>query len=293
MYKRQALYGKDGLALYRDPSGLLDLYYCTGRDGQITVSSHLDTLLREPGLERRLVRPSLHEYLRFGDIAAPHTIFAGARAVEAGQLLRWTPAGMEASPVPGNEPETESPADFTAAVDALDGYLQRSLQVRLADTSRPAAFLSGGIDSALICALASRQRPDTTAVTVGFDGAAHDEAPVAGRIAAHLGLRHEVLRFSRNQYLDAFGRLTRHLEQPIADPATPATVLAFDHCRLHFDAVLDGTGADEAAGAMPPRHVRLAVEYGSLLPPALRRGLVHGKMCIRDRHHHDQPGHHR
>ena len=275
-----ALYGKDGLALYRDPSGLLDLYYCTGRDGQITVSSHLDTLLREPGLERRLVRPSLHEYLRFGDIAAPHTIFAGARAVEAGQLLRWTPAGMEASPVPGNEPETESPADFTAAVDALDGYLQRSLQVRLADTSRPAAFLSGGIDSALICALASRQRPDTTAVTVGFDGAAHDEAPVAGRIAAHLGLRHEVLRFSRNQYLDAFGRLTRHLEQPIADPATPATVLAFDHCRLHFDAVLDGTGADEAAGAMPPRHVRLAVEYGSLLPPALRRGLVHGMSTI-------------
>jgi len=88
------------------------------------------------------------------------------------------------------------------------------------------------------------------------------------------------LRFSRNQYLAAFERLARHLEQPIADPATPATLLAFDHCRERFDAVLDGTGADEAAGAMPPRHVRLAVEYGSLLPPGLRRGLVRAMRAV-------------
>ncbi len=275
-----ALYGKNGLALYRDPSGMLDLHYDAGRKGQVRFASHLDTLLRESGLGRTLARPSLHEYLRFGDVAAPNTVFAGVHAVEAGQLLHWTAAGLEASPGPGTEPGTESPANFNAAVDTLDAQLQRSVQVRLADARRPAAFMSGGIDSALICALASRQRPDTTAVTVGFEGVAHDEAPVAAHIAAHLGLRHEVLRFSHAQYLAAFERLARHLEQPIADPAAMATLLVLEHCREHFDAVLDGTGADEAAGAMPPRHVRLAVEYGSLLPPALRRGLVRAMRAV-------------
>jgi asparagine synthase (glutamine-hydrolysing) len=275
-----ALYCEDGLILYRDPSALLDLYYGSGPNGQVGFASHLATLLRLPCVEYKLARRSLHEYLRFGDVAAPNTVFAGVHAVEAGQLLHWTAAGLEASPGPGTERRTESPASFNAAVDALDVHLQRSVQARLADARRPAAFLSGGIDSALICALASRQRPDTTAVTVGFEGVAHDEAPVAAHIAAHLGLRHEVLRFSHAQYLAAFERLARHIEQPIADPAAMATLLVLEHCREHFDAVLDGTGADEAAGAMPPRHVRLAVEYGSLLPPALRRGLVRAMRAV-------------
>jgi asparagine synthase (glutamine-hydrolysing) len=135
---------------------------------------------------------------------------------------------------------------------------------------RPAAFLSGGIDSSLIGAIAGRKRLDLTAITVGFDDAILDEAPLALRIAQHLGLRHEVLRFSHQEYVGAFERLARQLEQPMADPATPATVLAFDHCRKHFDAVLDGTGADEAVGLMPPRHVRLAVGYASRVPAAVR-----------------------
>jgi asparagine synthase (glutamine-hydrolysing) len=64
------------------------------------------------------------------------------------------------------------------------------------------------------------------------------------------------------------------MDQPMADPATPATLLAFEYCRDRFDAVLDGTGADESVGTMPPRHLRVAVEYASLLPRAVRRGLI-------------------
>jgi asparagine synthase (glutamine-hydrolysing) len=60
----------------------------------------------------------------------------------------------------------------------------------------------------------------------------------------------------------------------MADPAEPATLLAFEQVRERHDAVLDGTGADELAGAMPPRHVRVAVEYAARLPAALRRRLA-------------------
>jgi asparagine synthase (glutamine-hydrolysing) len=148
------------------------------------------------------------------------------------------------------------------------------VQTRLEGTLRPAAFLSGGVDSSLLCAIAGRQRPNLTAITVGFDGAAYDEAPIAQRIATRLGILHEVVRFSHDDYLSAFEALSQHQEQPMADPATPATLLAYGHCHRQFDVVLDGMGADESVGAMPPRHVRLAVGYASLIPTGARAALT-------------------
>jgi asparagine synthase (glutamine-hydrolysing) len=87
-------------------------------------------------------------------------------------------------------------------------------------------------------------------------------------------MAHEILRFDHQQYLRALETLARRMEQPMADPATPATVLAYAHCRQNYDVVLDGMGADESIGAMPPRHVRLAAGWASLLPAPLRGGLA-------------------
>ncbi|NWG75355.1 MAG: asparagine synthase [Rubrivivax sp.] len=164
--------------------------------------------------------------------------------------------------------------DFDQALVSLEKLLQEAVVHSLANFNRSAAFLSGGIDSTLICALAATASPGLTAITVGFEDLSFDEAPAASRVADYLGVRHAALRFTRDDYLSAFARLARDMEQPMADPATMATLLAFEHCRKHLDVVLDGTGADEAVGAMPPRHVRLAVEYGSRVPAGLRRTLV-------------------
>jgi len=264
----------DGLLLYRDPSGLRNLYGYTGRSGRMAFATHLDTLLNLPGVDRLLSHRSLHEYLRFLDIAAPNTLFEGVVAPEPGKLLHWSARGMELRHCGSPEDIGTAPRSFLDAVDWIDKHLQESVRARLENVRRPAAFLSGGIDSALLCAMAAHHRHDTTAVTVGFEGSAYDEAPVAQRIAAHLQMKHEILRFSRRDYLSAFNRLSQHMEQPMADPATPATVLAFDQCRDRFDAVLDGTGADEAVGMLPPRHVRVAVEWASLLPRSVRSGLT-------------------
>ena len=260
--------------LYRDPSGLRNLYVYTGCPGQVAFATHLDTLFSLPGTERRLASRSVHEYLRCLDIAAPNTLFEDVHAVEAGQCLQGSASSGLAATWPVANTALAAPESFAQAVEMLDCSLQHSVERRLVDSARPAAFLSGGIDSALLCALASRARPDTTAVTVGFEGIAYDETPVAQRIAAHLGMAHEVLRFDRQAYLAAFERLVASLEQPMADPATLATLLVFEHCKSHYDTVIDGTGADEAIGAMPARHVRLAVAYASRVPTGLRRHLT-------------------
>lgn len=267
--------GRD-LILHRDLSGTLGIFYGRPNSGGIAFSSHLGTLTRLPGMSCRLSPQSLHEYLRLLDIAAPNTIYHGVRAVPAGErlLLDARDPCVETS-----LPAADLPAVDLAFEDAskvAEQQLAASIARRLDDIGRPAAFLSGGIDSSLICALASRLRPDIEAVTVGFDLAGYDETPIAKRIAEHLGIRHRVLRFDRNQLLDALADAGMHNEQPMADPTQPVTLLAFDRIQRDYDAVLDGTGADELVGAMPPRHVRIAVEYAARIPRCVRRSLAAG-----------------
>lgn len=251
--------------LFRDGSGLRTLYWAQAASSQVKFGTDPIEVGHAAQGIRRISRPALHEYLRMLDIAAPRSLVAGVHAVEAGVLIA----------IIGDEvlrEEVSTPVgqhlgvDFEAAVNVLEAPLARSVATRLGGASRPAAFLSGGIDSALLCSMAARDRPDLTAVTVGFQENAFDESPVAARIAGHLGIRHEVLRFDRDEILDAFERLSTQADQPFADPTGPVTLLAFERCRERFDVVLDGTGADAAAGAMPPRHVRLAVQWASLMP---------------------------
>ncbi len=265
--------GEDFL-LYRDPSGLRNLYFQARPSGDVAFATHLAALPGPADGRHSVARPSLHEFLRLLEVAAPHTLLNSVAAVEPGQVVRWTRSGVESRDAFQGASNAASAPDFDSAVDTLARLLDESVQERLDGARRPAAFLSGGIDSALLCALAARRCPDLTAVTVGFDGDPYDETPVAQRIARHLGIAHEVLRFSRRQYLDAFARLSRHADQPMADPAAMATLLAFDHCRQRFDVVLDGTGADEAVGLMPARHVRVAVQWGSRVPTDWRRMLA-------------------
>lgn len=269
-----ALRDRDSLHLYRDGSGAHSLYYTTQRRGQIAFATHLGTLLRLPDMEKRLSRRSLHEYLRFLDIAAPNTVFEEVFALEAGYLLTWTADGISQHQLDKHEVTPPPVPSFDEALNTLDELLHNSVAHRLQHIDRPAAFLSGGVDSSLICAVASGINPRIKAVTVGFENPQYDEAPIARNVAAHLGIEHQTLRFARQDYLTAFDTFQRQADQPIADPAAPATLLAFDYCRERFGAVLDGSGADESTGMMPPRHVRVAVEYASLLPARLRRTIV-------------------
>ena len=264
-----ALRTQAGLLLYRDPSGFCDLYAHVVPAGPVSFASDLGRLVRLPGVERRLSRPSLHEYLRFGDVAAPRTIYRDVLSLEPGVMTWCSSAGVESLICPGPTATTVTPT-YAQAVDQLELHLQRAVASRLTDAKHPAVFLSGGVDSSLLCAIAGQLRPDLTALTVGFDRADLDESPVAAGIARHLGVHHEVLRFGRAEQGAAFARLCAGAGQPSADPATTMTVLALDACRGRFDVVLDGTGADEALGLLPPRHIRVAVQFMSRVPAPLR-----------------------
>ncbi|MGQ9861549.1 MAG: asparagine synthetase B family protein [Thiobacillaceae bacterium] len=264
------------ITLYRDPSGRLGLFYTRSRDGGLAFASDLHTLLQRAGMWPPFAPPALHEYLRLLDIAPPQTLYAGVQAVPPGECVVLRLDGFDPEQAIQAAAYELRPISPQEVVNELERLLCEAIRRRLDGVGRPAAFLSGGVDSALICALAARERPDLTAITVGFDGADYDETPIAAAIARHLGIRHEVLRFSRAELLQALTTAGRAMEQPMADPALPVSLLAFAWARRRFDAVLDGSGADELVGAMPPRHKRLAVQWAARIPTALRRRIARG-----------------
>lgn len=269
-----AVFAQSELFLYRDRSGLRNLFYGPLDQRHFGFASDLQSLLQLRGGAVPVARQALHEYLRFGDISAPHTLYQDVFALEPGHLF-YAKNGSYGKPTDISRQEQAcAPISFSDTTDELETQLRLSIRSSLTGSNRPAAFLSGGVDSALICALAVQERDDLTAVTVGFDGQQFDETPVASRIARHLGLPHQILRFSQPDYISALDRLAQRCEQPMADPASLPTLLALDHCRSHFDLILDGTGADEAIGMLPPRHVRLATGYASRLSSPLRSAVT-------------------
>ena len=269
-----ACWQEDTLYLYRDGSSARNLYHMTTPHGGVAFATDLDRLFELPGIERRIARRSLHEYLRLLDISAPNTLYEGVSVLEAGHVLSWSPGRQHTEPVDPQVGATAAPSCIEEAIDVLEARLQQSCESRLRDLDRPAAFLSGGVDSSLVCALAKRFTPDLTAVTVGFSGAHFDETPVARKVAQHLEIRHEVLHFDREQYLRAFETFNHGAEQPCADPAAPPTLLGFEYCQDRFGGMLESSGADENVGLMPPRHVRIAVAYAAPLPASMRRALL-------------------
>jgi asparagine synthase (glutamine-hydrolysing) len=122
---------------------------CTSRPDS-TLSAK--DLARPPALSES----GLSEYLRFLDIAAPNTLYEGVFALEAGQTVEFTASGHRE--LTTAVPEVTPPATYDAACDEVERRLQAAIDRRLAGSAAPAAFLSGGLDSALLCALARTGR---------------------------------------------------------------------------------------------------------------------------------------
>lgn len=266
--------------LARDISGIQGLFWTKGRNDSVLASTDLDVLRSKAPGTWTIDRAGLHEYLRFFDISAPRTIFNGIHAVIPGRRLEFAADGRLYRDDEITAERYPTPASFNDAISLLESFLRSAIEQNLRGASRPAVFLSGGVDSALIAAIAASLRPDLTAVTVGFKDSDLDESGAAGAIASRLGIRHEILRFDRSALMSAYERAATGSEQPTADPTLPATILALEYCREHFDALLDGTGADEAVGSIPARHLRLSVSVGGRLPAPWRRLLVRAMRAI-------------
>lgn len=261
------------LYLARDYHGVKSMYYHFDKETGLTFSSRLSAIFRRKNIPLYIEQSSVQEYLRFLDITAPNTVYKNIFSLEPGYFLEFNGADCSLKKMRSEICDT-SGLTFDEALKNFDYLLTESLKRRI-HGKKTGFFLSGGIDSSMLCTLGAKiHKEQIEAFTVGFDVEGQNEMPVAAQVAEFLGIKHHKLYFDINQYREAFDTIVASIDSPFADPATVPTLLCFNYCRKYVDVAIDGTGADGLFGTMPPRYIRFALEYSSRLPSHLRQKIA-------------------
>lgn len=231
------------LWLARDRFGVKPLYYSVDK-GRLRFASEIRGILADPAWPRELNLKGVDAYLRLRYLAAPHTLVAGIQALPAGHELIWRDGHAETRPY-WTLPETghvSLPASEARErfYDLMDASVHRAL---LSDVP-VGVFLSGGLDSSLVTALAARALPQKVQTfTVSFDGD-DDDAVAARQVAGLLGCDHHEIH-CRPADLARLPDVVERIDQPVGDAVILPTFLLSEATRSHVKTVLTGEGADE------------------------------------------------
>jgi asparagine synthase (glutamine-hydrolysing) len=284
------LNGMWAFALYDKPRGLLFCsrdrfgkkpFFYAASPGFFAFSSELASLMAHPKLTDRAVsRTSLRKYFAYGFIPSPQALYAGTAKLPGGcnllldlgeptpQIRRWWTFRLEPDPK-----LLEAPQAVVAGriLELLDAAVARRL---MADVPL-GIFLSGGVDSSAITALAVRHAPDIRAFSIGFDDPAFDESAKSREAAAALGVARHETRLSLDAALALMPEIVGRLDEPMGDVSLIPTALLCRETRRHVAVALGGDGADELfAGYDPFRAVRAAEWYSRLAPRPIHRALA-------------------
>ena len=236
---------EERLFLARDPLGIKPLFY-TRVGPRLVFGSEIKSLLRHPGVARQLNHEALPDLLSFLYVPAPQTLFHGIYQLEPGQYLLWKQGEMRLErywPEPLQRPQTTSGLD-----DVLEG-LRESVEAHLISDVQVGAFLSGGIDSSLIVALA-RQITGKSFPTfsISFPGSGmYDESPHARAVAQHVGTDHYEHPVQADS-VENLPQILRFLDEPLANASVMPNFELARFARTVCKVCLSGIGGDELFG---------------------------------------------
>ncbi|MGN7294218.1 asparagine synthase (glutamine-hydrolyzing) [Rhizobium sp. SAFR-030] len=241
------------MLLARDRMGVRPLFY-TPRDGGLVFGSEVKALLEMPGVEADLDPIALDQIFTFWAPIAPRTAFKDIFELEPGHRMivengtvdirpYWTLDYPDIGDTGGNQNEGEAQEEIAA-------LLTDAVRLRMRADVPVAAYLSGGLDSSLICALAAPMAPDgLNTFSVTFDSAEHDESAFQRQVADALGTRHRSAASTPENIAASFADVIRFAERPVLRTApAPLFALAGLVRQTGMKVVLTGEGADEVFG---------------------------------------------
>ncbi|HNM85401.1 MAG: asparagine synthase (glutamine-hydrolyzing) [Mycobacterium sp.] len=262
----------------RDPFGIKPLFMATGPGGTVVGSEKkcLLDLARPLGIDLDIDRRAVQHYTVLQYVPEPETLNAGVRRLESGCFARIRP---------GAEPEVGryftprfSPVPFRrgdeqARYDEITAVLEDSVAKHMRADVTVGAFLSGGIDSTAIAALAIRHNPKLITFTTGFEREGFSEVDVAVASAEAIGARHVAKVVSQAEFVAALPEIVWYLDEPVADPALVPLFFIAREARKHVKVVLSGEGADELFGGYTIYREPLSLKPFDYVPGPLRRSL--------------------
>jgi len=242
------------LLLARDRIGKKPLYWGRVNSG-LTFASEAKALLRV--VPNRAVDPvATSMYFVSDSVPTPLSIWSGICKLEPGTFLSWTrDEGFSAEPFWNPQIGKVEPTDFWSAVDSLEECLERSTAERMMADVPIGVFLSSGVDSLTVAAVARRMsgRPLQT-FTLAFEDSSYDESLAASVFAHEQGFAHEQVPIADRDLVSMFDTAVEIFDEPLNDPASLVMLRLAEAASASVKVVLTGDGGDELFLGYP--HVR-------------------------------------
>lgn len=227
----------------RDRFGEKPLYYCQQKKW-FAYSSDLLTLATLPGVNAEIDPQGLERYLALHYIPGDRTIFNGIHRVSPGAWLS----------IPLDQPEKITRSIYfrqplgkprCISEDALAELVEQAVRSRLVADVPVGVFLSGGLDSSLVAAIAAKQSPGISTFSMGFGSGEHDESQYAKQVAELIGSKHHHFTFNNDHFFDLLPKVASALDEPIGDQAMLPLYWLCHEASQHVKVALAGEGADE------------------------------------------------
>lgn len=262
--------------LARDPFGIKPLFVATGAGGT-AFGSEKKSLLELTdlvGIGTDLDPRATEHYTVLQYVPEPETLHIDIRRLESGCYATLSPGTAPnitryftpKFPVKPFAPGSEA-SRYREIAEALEDSVAKHMRADVTVGS----FLSGGIDSTAIAALAMRHNPNLITFTTGFEREGYSEVDVAAESAAAIGARHVVKVVGPEEFAASIPEIVWYLDDPVADPALIPLYFVAKEARKHVKVVLSGEGADELFGGYTIYREPLSLKPFEYLPKGLRR----------------------
>jgi asparagine synthase (glutamine-hydrolysing) len=263
------------LVLARDRMGEKPLYYAATRSG-LLFGSEPKAILASGDVSADPDWGALSAYLRKGYVPNPRTAFGalqklppGGRLIFSGETLNadryWEFAPFLAEPA--------LPIALEHATSAVRRHLEDAVEAAMVSDVPLGVFLSGGLDSTAVAAVAVALAGELATFAIRFDAPGFDEGEYAALAARRLGTRHRTLTITPASFLEGVHALAPLVDEPLADPAFVPTFLLARFARTDVKAVLVGEGADELFAGYPS-YIGAALAARYVRAPGWVRGLL-------------------
>jgi len=235
------------LLLANDHAGIKPLYYLLSSRG-VVFASQYDQILRHPWSQKlKISDEALGLYLRLGYIPGPYAILQDTHLVEPGEWLEITSEGEVRRDYFFRFPLYCKPQLYgDEAYEAINSAVTDAVRRQMVSDVPVGTFLSGGIDSPLVCAKLREVKNRTfKAFTIDTNGDDFDESPDARVYAREIGVEHIVEQLSSDQAFDMLHEIVAACGEPFADNSIFPTLLVSRLARREVKVVLSGDGGDE------------------------------------------------
>ena len=236
----------DEMILARDHFGINPLLFSLTDEG-LYFSSELWFFRHLSGYEE-LNQQALNEFFQFTYIAAPNTILKGVHKLLPGHYLHIKGKYCDIKKYIKGEVD-DSPKDTSNKIKTGRRIIEDAVIKRLAADVPLGTFLSGGIDSSIVSAIAAEYKSNLNTFSIGFkDSPYHDESKYAQMVARHIGSAHHPIMLETNEVLADLPNVLRSMDEPFGDSSAIAMYFLAKKTKEHVTVSLSGDGADELLG---------------------------------------------